>query len=212
MGHPFSERRAHGKATDHSVGGTADRRANRPVEEPKGIAGPAFRLAAGSEPISRQYLGLLFLPTDRSKPQDATSQELCNRLQRVLPISKALLIGEETVGLHRSLVWSDAILFRQLAEDDNRTPRLAILCRARRSLKGPFLDGYSIHGRYSTTSGSRLARRLWERDFRPPETFRCSSQRPGDLSEVSARPGAISSLPHGPNHAPSSDRTLRSRR
>ena len=76
-----------------------------------------------------------------------------------------MLIGEETVGLNLSLVWSDAILFRQLAEDFNRTPRLAILCALVDLYKGPFLDGYSIHGCVQYNQWINLARRLWERDF-----------------------------------------------
>ena len=140
--------------------------ANCPVESLKGRSQALlFRLAEGCEPISRQHLGFLFWPSQPAATVKRRVTKLCNHLQRSLPISNALTIGGDTVGLNRSLVWSDALLFRQLAEDYNRTPRLALLCALVDLYKGPLLDGYVLNGCTEYSRWIKQARRLWERDY-----------------------------------------------
>lgn len=136
------------------------------INEPGGQARALlFRLAAQPDPIPREHLGFLFWPgqSDTSKMRNVT--RLCNRLQRLLPISSALVLDEEVVSLNLSQVWSDTILFRQLAEDYNRTPRISLLTALVDLYKGPFLDGYRLHGCVEYRSWIVLARRLWERDY-----------------------------------------------
>ena len=64
----------------------------------------------------------------------------------VCPIDNALVFEEEGVGVNLSQVWSDAILFRQLADDYNQTARIDLLSALVNLYKGPFLDGLMLAG------------------------------------------------------------------
>lgn len=124
-----------------------------------------YRLAAQSEPIPREHLGFLFWPRQSEEGMKRNVTRLCNQLQRALPIGNALIMGVEGVSLNTSLVWSDAILFRQLAQDYNRSQRMVLLCALIDLYRGPFLDGFSLSGSVEHNLWVNLARRLWERDY-----------------------------------------------
>ncbi len=94
-------------------------------------------------------------------------------------------MGDEGVSLNLSQVWSDAILFMQLAQDYNRTPRAVLLCALIDLYKGPFLDGFSLAGSAEHTAWVNLARRRWERHYLTAlQTLVEQSMRLGDFQQA----------------------------
>ncbi len=148
------------------LGKPAVRRGVSEIQVPKGRASALlYRLAAQSEPVPREHLGFLFWPRQSEDCTNRNLTRLCNQLQRTLPTGNALIMGNEGMSLNLSQVWSDAILFMQLAQDYNRTPRTVLLNALIDLYKGPFLDGFSLSGSVEHTAWVNLARRRWERHY-----------------------------------------------
>lgn len=136
------------------------------LQTPNGqIRALLFRLAAQCEPLPIEHIGFLFWSGQSTEYRKRNAVRLCNRLQRQLPTDNALVIEDDDVALNSSVVWSDAIVFRQLAEDYNHTHRTMILTALVELYKGPFLDGFSLPGCVAYNSWITLARRLWARDY-----------------------------------------------
>jgi DNA-binding SARP family transcriptional activator len=144
-----------------------------------------YRLAAQSESVPREHLGFLFWPTQPEDGMRRNLTRLCNQLQRALPVGNALIMDDEGVSLNMSLVWSDAVLFLQLARDYNRTPRMVLLCALLDLYRGPFLDEFSLLGSVEHKLWVNLARRHWERDHLTAlRTLVEQSMRLGDFQQA----------------------------
>lgn len=140
----------------------ADNEVDVPVGQSQALL---FRLGAQREPIPYEHLGFLIWPGQPEVIKKRNISRLCNRLQRLLPTGNALIIGDRDVGLNTALIWSDAILFQQLAEDYNRSPRIFLLRSLIDLYRGPFLHGFMLSGCFEYNSWINVARRLWTRDY-----------------------------------------------
>jgi DNA-binding SARP family transcriptional activator len=144
-----------------------------------------YRLAAQSEPVPREHLGFLFWPRESEDRMRRNVARICSQLQRILPTGNALIMDGEGVSLNPAQVWSDAILFMQLAQDYNRTPRMVLLCALIDLYKGPFLDGFSLTNSVEHKAWVNLARRRWERHYLTAlKTLVEQSMKLGDFAQA----------------------------
>lgn len=120
-----------------------------------------LRLAAGFQPVPRETLCFLFWPDAPEEVARANLSRLITLLRHALPSPDMVISSEDQVGLERSRVCSDTLLFRKLWAEWKAGNRIECLQDSVALYHAPFLEGFSLSGSAEYEGWITLEREYW---------------------------------------------------